>query len=147
MPRGAVVVDAQKRVIPNAYFEGLSFQTAGEKRAYYHFRKPESLQGLALMKKPGIVKSGDFMDSITKDFPQGAQTLLTALQCSALVSIRMSLIAVLCTVARRDVGDWRRPEWHDVLCAQSVLGWLYFLHANRITRVWRRLLWPRRAQL
>ena len=47
-------------------YEGLSFSTSLEKRAYYHFRKPESLQGLAVMKRPGIVRSGDFLDCIEK---------------------------------------------------------------------------------
>jgi hypothetical protein len=45
VPRGALVVDASKRVIPSAHFDGLSFLSAGEKRSYMHCRKPESLQG------------------------------------------------------------------------------------------------------
>lgn len=69
IPRGAVVVDASKKVIFNAYFTGLSFQTACESRAYMHFRRPESLQAQALLRKPGIVKSSDFLDCINKDTP------------------------------------------------------------------------------
>jgi hypothetical protein len=57
--------------MPNAYFQGLSFNTASEARAYLHFRKPESLQSQALLKRPGIIKSGDFMDCIDKDYPAG----------------------------------------------------------------------------
>ncbi len=71
IPRGALVVDATKKVILNAYFEGLSFQTSSEPRAYMHFRRPESLQGVALLKKAGIIKSGDFLDCINKDIPGG----------------------------------------------------------------------------
>ncbi len=71
VPRGALVVDASKKVIQNKFFEGLSYQTAGELRAYLHMRYPEQLQGLALLKKPGIVKSGDFLDCIDKDLPNG----------------------------------------------------------------------------
>jgi radial spoke head protein 9 len=71
VPRGALVVDATKKVIQNKFFEGLSYQTAGDLRAYMHMRYPEQLQGLALLKKPGIVKSGDFLDCIDKDLPNG----------------------------------------------------------------------------
>lgn len=42
-----------------------------ELRAYMHFRKPESFKGIALLKKPGIIKSGDFLDCIDKDAPKG----------------------------------------------------------------------------
>lgn len=71
VPRGALVVDATKKVIQNKFFEGLSYQTAGELRAYMHMRYPEQLQGIALLKKPGIIKSGDFLDCIDKDLPVG----------------------------------------------------------------------------
>ena len=71
MPRGALVVDAGKKVITNSYYTGLSFQTASELRAYMHFRRPESYKGIALLKKPGIIKSGDFLDCIDKDAPTG----------------------------------------------------------------------------
>ena len=71
MPRGALVVDAAKKVIGNSYYTGLSFQTASELRAYMHFRRPESYKGIALLKKPGIIKSGDFLDCIDKDAPNG----------------------------------------------------------------------------
>ncbi len=64
-------MDAAKKVIVNSYFTGLSYQTAIETRAYMHYRRPESLQGLALLKKPGIIKSGDFLDCIDKDLPAG----------------------------------------------------------------------------
>jgi len=71
VPRGALVIDAQKKVRLADNYEGLSFNTALEKRAYFHFRKPESLQGLAAMKRPGIVRSGDFLDCIDKtDVPK-----------------------------------------------------------------------------
>jgi len=71
VPRGALVVDATKKVIQNKFFEGLSYQTSGELRAYMHMRYPEQLQGIALLKKPGIIKSGDFLDCIDKDLPAG----------------------------------------------------------------------------
>eukprot|EP01041_Mallomonas_annulata_P010733 gene10733-22422_t len=67
--KGALVVDASKRIIFNTYFTGLSYQTAAETRSYYHFRRPENPQAVAMMKKNGIIKSGDFLDSITKDIP------------------------------------------------------------------------------
>jgi hypothetical protein len=71
VPRGALAVDAAKRVIPSTNFQGLSYQSASEARAYQHLRQPESLQGIALLKKPGIVKSGDFLDCIDQDKPNG----------------------------------------------------------------------------
>lgn len=71
VPRGALSVDATKKVISNKFFEGLSYQTAGELRAYMHMRFPEQLQGITLLKKPGIIKSGDFLDCIDKDLPNG----------------------------------------------------------------------------
>ncbi len=55
----------------NAYFQGLSYNSASESRSFMHFRQPDSLQAKALMKRPGIIKSGDFLDCIDKDFPQG----------------------------------------------------------------------------
>jgi radial spoke head protein 9 len=75
VPRGALSVSATKKVIENKFYEGLSFQTASEARAYMHLRYPEQLQGIALLKKPGIVKSGDFLDCIDKDLPSGIWTI------------------------------------------------------------------------
>lgn len=64
-------LDTGKKVIPNANYTGLSFDTSNELRAYLHMRLPESLQGIALMKRPGILKTDDFLDCIDKDFPKG----------------------------------------------------------------------------
>lgn len=36
-----------------------------------HLRRPENLQGIALLKRPGIIKTDDFLDCIDKDFPKG----------------------------------------------------------------------------
>jgi len=69
VPRGSYVVDAGKRVISNPYFEGLSYSSALLPTSYLHFRKPESLTGIAMLKRPGIIKSGDFLDCIAKDVP------------------------------------------------------------------------------
>jgi hypothetical protein len=71
IPSGAVIVDAGKRVVFNPYYTGLSYQTLTESRAYFHFRKPENLQGAAILKKPGFVKPIEFLDSISKDNPKG----------------------------------------------------------------------------
>ena len=68
IPKGALVVDATKRVVFNEYFAGLSFHTSAEFRAYFHFRYPENPQGIAVMNKAGLVKT-EFMDCITKDLP------------------------------------------------------------------------------
>lgn len=73
--RGALVVDATKKVILNSYFTGLAFESAAEVRSYYHYRRPENPQSIANLKKPGIIKSGEFLDSITKDFPAEMWTI------------------------------------------------------------------------
>lgn len=70
IPSGALVVDAGKRVIFSPYYSGLSYESSIDARSYFHFRTPENLQGAALLKKPGFVKSGDFLDSIAKDNPK-----------------------------------------------------------------------------
>jgi len=70
VPRGALSVDTGKRIILNSNYSGLSYQTSQELRAYLHFRPPESLQGIALLKRPGIVKTDDFLDCIDKDAPK-----------------------------------------------------------------------------
>mmetsp|Transcript_19691 Transcript_19691/g.19791 ORF Transcript_19691/g.19791 Transcript_19691/m.19791 type:complete len:275 (-) Transcript_19691:95-919(-) len=73
--KGALVVDATKRVIFNAYYTGLSYQSATEARSYYHYRRPENPQAIATLKKAGIIKSGEFLDSITKDIPSEMWTI------------------------------------------------------------------------
>jgi hypothetical protein len=64
-------VDAAKKVILNGNYQGLSFDTSSELRAYMHFRRPESIQGIAMLKRPGIIKTDDFLDCIDKDTPKG----------------------------------------------------------------------------
>lgn len=79
VPRGAISVDSSKKVVPNSNYQGLSFSTSRELRAYMHMRKPENLQGIALLKRPGIVKSDDFLDCIDKDEPKGM--CMSSLEC------------------------------------------------------------------
>ena len=76
VPRGGLVVDATKKVIFNVYYSGLSFHTAADARAYMHFRRPENLQGQALLKKAGIIKTSDFLDCIANDTPSGTLVIL-----------------------------------------------------------------------
>jgi radial spoke head protein 9 len=71
VPRGAISVDASKKVISSSSYQGLSFDTSLELRAYLHFRRPENIQGQALLKRPGIIKTDDFLDCIDKDTPKG----------------------------------------------------------------------------
>lgn len=112
IPRGAVVVDASKKVIFNAYFTGLSFQTACESRAYMHFRRPESLQAQALLRKPGIVKSSDFLDCINKDTPTGQ------------LESNISILLIFCD---RNVEYCPRYIGNYCICQKSLLGWLHIL--------------------
>lgn len=71
VPRGAISIDAAKKVIANHQYSGLSYDTSQTHRAYLHMRHPENLQGVALMKRPGIIKTDDFLDCIDKDTPRG----------------------------------------------------------------------------
>eukprot|EP00401_Gymnodinium_catenatum_P068403 CAMPEP_0117470666 /NCGR_PEP_ID=MMETSP0784-20121206/7332_1 /TAXON_ID=39447 /ORGANISM="" /LENGTH=172 /DNA_ID=CAMNT_0005264759 /DNA_START=170 /DNA_END=684 /DNA_ORIENTATION=+ len=70
VPRGALSVDTGKKVINNYTYQGLSYDTSCELRAYMHYRRPENLQGIALLKRPGIIKTDDFLDCIDKDAPK-----------------------------------------------------------------------------
>lgn len=76
VPRGALCVSGTKKVMPtgNSY-QGLSYQTSLELRAYLHMRQPENLQCIALLKRPGIIKTDDFLDCIDKDFPKEMWTI------------------------------------------------------------------------
>ena len=65
-------MDGTKKVIPSGRsYQGLSYETSMELRAYMHLRQPENLQCIALLKRPGIVKTDDFLDCIDKDTPKG----------------------------------------------------------------------------
>jgi hypothetical protein len=74
-PQGAMIVDALHQIIPNASFKGLSFHTAIDLRAYFHFRRPENPQARAVLEKPGFVRTQDFLDPLSKDQPSGAWSL------------------------------------------------------------------------
>jgi hypothetical protein len=70
VPRGAYCVDGTKKIIPSGKsYQGLSYQTSLESRAYLHLRRPQNLQSQALLKRPGIIKTDDFLDCIDKDAP------------------------------------------------------------------------------
>ena len=71
VPRGAYIVDATKKVIANAYYQGVGFDSASSLRGFLHFRNPQREQGKVMLKKPGLIKSGEFMDCIDKDGPAG----------------------------------------------------------------------------
>lgn len=75
VPRGSYVIDASKKVIANSYYQGISYDTSLALRGYMHFRYPQSEQGKLLLRKPGLIKSGDFMDCIDKDAPVGIWTI------------------------------------------------------------------------
>lgn len=74
VPQGALLVDASHKVSVNRAFEGLSFASAAELRAYYHFRRPENAQALAALERPGMVRPADFLDGLVRDRPVGVWT-------------------------------------------------------------------------
>lgn len=71
VPRGALSLDTGKKVITNGFYQGLNYETSLELRAYLHLRRPQNLQCIALLKRPGIIKTDDFLDCIDKDEPKG----------------------------------------------------------------------------
>lgn len=71
VPRGALSLDTGKKVIANTNYQGLSYETSTQLRAFMHLRRPENLQGIALLKRPGILKTDDFLDCIDNDLPKG----------------------------------------------------------------------------
>lgn len=50
---------------------GLSYSSAENLKSYFHFRKPESAFARVSMEKEGLVRAGDFLDSIDDDKPKG----------------------------------------------------------------------------
>jgi hypothetical protein len=76
VPRGALSLDPAKKVISNSNFQGLSFATSSELRAFLHMRSPMRLRGQAIMNKPGILKTDDFLDCIDMDGPKGKTIFL-----------------------------------------------------------------------
>ena len=81
VPRGALSLDSGKKVIINSNFQGLSFDTSSQLRAYMHLRRPEGLQSIALMKRQGILKTDDFLDCIDRDTPKGTQHIFFIVSC------------------------------------------------------------------
>lgn len=116
IPRGSLVVDATKKVIFNNYYTGLSYHTSAELRAYYHFRYPENPQGIAAMKKPGIIKA-DFLDCITKDVPTGFFYLILLI----IFNIHLIIIYFI-FINFRNVDCFSKFFWNSLLSKKSLLG-------------------------
>ncbi|KAH8045834.1 hypothetical protein JL722_13990 [Aureococcus anophagefferens] len=62
-------------VIKNPAYEGLAYEAAGQLRSYFHFRAPKSERAQKALEKPGVVRSGDFLDPIADDVPAGTFSL------------------------------------------------------------------------
>jgi hypothetical protein len=74
-------------VIFNPTYQGLSYETSKESRAYLHMRKPENLQGIALLKRPGLIKTDDFLDCIDRDLPRGKLIIIIMMNNKRAVSL------------------------------------------------------------
>ncbi len=85
-------MDGKKTVSFNPRFEGLSFEEAGQKQGFYHFRKPTNDQSIALIHAPGPVLSTEILDNIDKDYPQGWQTIENNLIVNSHYFISRSLV-------------------------------------------------------
>jgi len=81
VPRGALSLDTGKKVIANTNYQGLSYETSTQLRAFMHLRRPENLQGIALLKRPGILKTDDFLDCIDNDLPKGTVYMCIFIAC------------------------------------------------------------------
>eukprot|EP00611_Tribonema_gayanum_P031884 TRINITY_DN9339_c0_g1_i1.p1 TRINITY_DN9339_c0_g1~~TRINITY_DN9339_c0_g1_i1.p1 ORF type:complete len:308 (-),score=61.32 TRINITY_DN9339_c0_g1_i1:89-937(-) len=74
-PKGAMLMEASRRVVPNRYFEGLSYEAAGNIRNYFHCRGPETPAAAAALTRKGLVSDTDFLDPLAGDRPQGVWSL------------------------------------------------------------------------
>jgi len=141
VPRGAISVDSSKKVVPNSNYQGLSFSTSTELRAYMHMRKPENLQGIALLKRPGIVKSDDFLDCIDKDEPKGTfHARFVLVECNG-------QCLILFLIADRDLGHITRQHCLNSVCPQPVLGRIRLLRGSQVARVRQCVLRHRYSEL
>ncbi|CAM9526343.1 unnamed protein product, partial [Hapterophycus canaliculatus] len=75
VPKGALLVEASRKIRPHLNFEGLSAEAARDLRSYFHFRNPESIEAIAALAKKGLVRDADFLDPIAADKPPGCWTL------------------------------------------------------------------------
>lgn len=75
VPRGAYLLTATHQVQANAAFTGLSAVEAGALANYFHFRAAHGLAAASALEKEGLVKSTDFLDSLTGDSPNGTWVL------------------------------------------------------------------------
>ncbi|CAM9238933.1 unnamed protein product [Ectocarpus sp. 13 AM-2016] len=89
VPKGALLVEASRKIRPHRNFEGLSVEAAKDLRNYFHFRNPESIEAIAALTKKGLVRDADFLDPIAADKPPGCWTL--SMNPSASCSILRSL--------------------------------------------------------
>eukprot|EP00903_Cladosiphon_okamuranus_P015183 g14037.t1 len=89
VPKGALLVEASRKIRSHRNFEGLSAEAARDLRSYFHFRNPESIEAIAALTKKGLVRDADFLDPIAADKPPGCWTL--TMNPSASCSILRSL--------------------------------------------------------
>lgn len=132
-----------------------------------HLRRPENLQGVALLKRPGILKTDDFLDCIDNDLPKGECYVLASCfwlclcedwkvvhsECPLFILFLFYTIGLiypahfLFTLKCRNVGYLARQLGVDGARAQLVLGGFRLLLRAEKPRVRVRLLRQRGAQL
>lgn len=66
-PKGAFYVAPSHQVLENAGFEGLNYEASGQLGSYYHLRAAVGAEPKAALGKPGLVRSTDFLDSLSND--------------------------------------------------------------------------------
>lgn len=71
VPRGSYIATPSHKVVRNRTYEGLSAADANSPSSYLHFRAAKALFRKSALERKGLVKSIDFMDSISDDLPLG----------------------------------------------------------------------------
>eukprot|EP00937_MAST-01D_sp_MAST-1D-sp2_P005048 g5048.t1 len=71
VPRGAWIVSPTHQVVKNVSYTGLNFEAAAKLESYYHFREAKDAETVQALQKPGMVRDGDFLDSLAGDQPSG----------------------------------------------------------------------------
>jgi hypothetical protein len=132
VPRGALSLDPAKKVISNSNFQGLSFATSSELRAFLHMRSPMRLRGQAIMNKPGILKTDDFLDCIDMDGPKGKTIFL---HHHFLIQLLIIFLSACDFATFRNVVHFPRQFCRYCVCTQPLLGWFQFLFCAEVDGV------------
>lgn len=140
VPRGAVILTSDHRVLVNpsfegmklslfvAQFEGLNMPGAMSLRSYLHLREPRNLAKKSLLEKEGLSKSFDFLDTADEDVPKG------------------NLCSLCLTKILRFMGFAIRFSATNDYDKITFVAWFLLLSCYWYLKPWSLLYWNWRAQ-